>query len=53
MVVEEQIETTDDVIGDVAYPADVLKRMQRSDINITGMPIAKEFQVVNLILRLT
>ena len=40
------IDEVDDVVDDVAYPADVLKRAQRAGVNTTGIPIAKEFQVI-------
>jgi len=43
--IEDVPHDAEDMIGDLAYPADVLKRMQRGGTNITGIPVAKEFQV--------
>lgn len=46
VAVEDVPHEGEDMIDDVAYPTDVLKRMERSGINVTGIPVAKEFQRV-------
>ena len=48
VAVEDVPHEGEDMIDDVAYPTDVLKRMERSGINVTGIPVAKEFQVKQL-----